>query len=110
VVLEDDIEGGDAVETVRFALDGSSYEIDLNSKNAKKLRDSLATYLAAGRKVGRGGLVVGGRTARGRGGATSDREQNKAIRDWAKKSGRKVSDRGRIPAEIVEEYHARAGR
>jgi hypothetical protein len=110
VVLEDDLEGGDAAETVKFALDGVSYEIDLNSRNAKKLRDSLATYLAKGRKVGRGGVVVGGRTARGRGGAAGDREQNKAIREWAKKSGKKVSDRGRIPQEIVEEYHQRAGR
>jgi len=110
VVLEDDLDGGDAAETVKFALDGVSYEIDLNNKNAKKLRDSLASYVAAGRKVGRGGVVVGGRTARGRGGAAGDREQNKAIREWAKKSGKKVSDRGRIPQEIVDDYHAKAGR
>ena len=110
VVLEDDLEGGDAEETVKFSLDGVSYEIDLNGKNAKKLRDSLSAYVSASRKVGRGGVVVGGRTARGRGGAVSDREQNKAIREWAKKAGKNVSDRGRIPQEIVDEYHAKAGR
>lgn len=110
VVLEDDLDGGDAAETIKFAVDGVSYEIDLNPKNAKKLRDAVAPYVAAGRKVGRGGVVVGGRTARGRGSAASDREQNRAIREWAKKAGRQVSDRGRIPQEIVEEYHAKAGR
>jgi hypothetical protein len=109
VVLEDDLDGGDADETVRFALDGAFYEIDLNDKNAKRLRESLATYVAVARRAGRGGIVVGGRTARGRS-AASDREQNKAIRDWAKKAGKKVSDRGRIPQEVVEEYHAKAGR
>lgn len=110
VVLEDDLEGGEAVETVKFGLDGVSYEIDLNAKNAKKLRDALAAFVAAARKAGRGGLTVGGRTARGRGGAVSDREQNRAIREWAKKAGKKVSERGRIPQEIVDEYHAKAGR
>jgi Lsr2 len=109
VVLEDDLEGGDAVETVKFAIDGSFYEIDLNSKNAKKLRDSLTRYVAAGRKVGRQAPTAA-RTPRGRVGAAGDREQNRAIREWAKKAGRKVSERGRIPQEIVEEYHAKAGR
>ncbi len=110
VVLEDDLDGGDAAETIKFAVDGVSYEIDLNAKNAKRLRDAVAPYLAAGRKVGRGGVVAGGRTARGRASAAGDREQNRAIRDWAKKAGRQVSDRGRIPQEIVDEYHAKAGR
>ena len=108
--LVDDLDGGDADETVKFALDGVQYEIDLSQKNADKLRDLFAQYVAAGTKVGRGGVVVGGRAARGRGGATADREQNKAIRAWAKKEGRDISDRGRIPQEIVDEYHAKAGR
>jgi hypothetical protein len=108
--LVDDIDGGDAEETVKFALDGIQYEIDLSKKNAGKLRDAFAPYVGAGTRVGRGGVVVGGRTARGRGGAAADREQNKAIRAWAKKAGKDISDRGRIPQEIVDEYHARAGR
>jgi len=108
--LVDDLDGGDADETVKFALDGVQYEIDLSSANAEKLRDVFAPYVAAGTKVGRGGVVVGGRAARGRGGATADREQNKAIREWAKKEGREISDRGRIPQEIVDEYHSKAGR
>jgi len=108
--LVDDLDGGDADETVKFALDGIQYEIDLSKKNAAKLRDVIAPYMASGSKVGRGGVVVGGRAARGRGGAAADREQNKAIRAWAKKTGKDISDRGRIPQTIVDEYHAKAGR
>ncbi|WP_332367310.1 MULTISPECIES: histone-like nucleoid-structuring protein Lsr2 [unclassified Micromonospora] len=107
--LVDDLDGGDADETVKFALDGVQYEIDLSASNAGKLRDVFAPYIASGTKVGRGGVVVGGRAARGRGGATADREQNRAIREWAKKAGKDISDRGRIPQEIVDEYHAKAG-
>ena len=103
--LVDDLDGGDADETVKFALDGIQYEIDLSDKNADKLRDLFAPYVAAGSKVGRCGVVGGGRAARGRGGATADREQNKAIREWAKKNGKDISDRGRIPQEIVDEFH-----
>lgn len=105
--LVDDIDGGDADETVKFALDGIQYEIDLSEKNAAELREVFAQYVGSGTKVARGGVVVGGRAARGRGGAAADREQNKAIREWAKKSGRDISDRGRIPQEIVDEYHAK---
>ena len=105
--LVDDLDGGDADETVKFALDGIQYEVDLSGKNAEKLRDIFAAYVGAGAKVARGGVVVGGRAARGRGGATADREQNRAIREWAKKAGKDISDRGRIPQEIVDEFHAR---
>jgi Lsr2 len=110
--LVDDLDGGDADETVKFALDGIQYEIDLSEKNADKLRELIAPYVGAGTKIGRGGVVVGGRAAaaRGRGGAAADREQNKAIRTWAKREGKSISDRGRIPQEIVDEYHAKAGR
>jgi hypothetical protein len=111
VVLEDDLDGGDAAETIRFALDGTSYEIDLNNKNAKKLRDSLASYVTAGRKVGRGGIVLGsGRSGRPRATTGGDREQSRAIREWARKAGKQVSDRGRIPQDVVDAYHAKAGR
>src|SRR5919199_5694831 len=73
--LVDDLDGGDADETVKFALDGIQYEIDLSEKNATKLREILAPYVAAGSRVARGGVVGGGRAARGRGGAAADREQ-----------------------------------
>jgi hypothetical protein len=110
--LVDDLDGGEADETVKFSLDGVQYEIDLSHNNASKLRDLLAPYVAGGSKVGRitTAPIGGGRAARSRGGATADREQNRAIREWAKKSGREISDRGRIPQEIVDEFHAQAGR
>jgi hypothetical protein len=111
-VLTDDLDGGEAEETVKFGLDGVQYEIDLSSKNAGKIRDALAPFVGAGRKIGRGGVVPGGRaaTARGRGGAAADRDQNRAIREWAQGKGIPVSDRGRIKQEIVDRYHAEAGR
>ncbi|GAA3776492.1 Lsr2 family protein [Plantactinospora mayteni] len=108
--LVDDLDGGEADETVKFALDGVQYEIDLSSSNADKLRNAFAPYTASGQKIGRSAVVVGGRVARSRGSATADREQNKAIRAWAKKEGREISDRGRIPQEITDEYHAKAGK
>ncbi|MFG1661336.1 Lsr2 family protein [Micromonospora chersina] len=117
--LIDDLDGGDADETVRFGLDGVQYEIDLSAANAEKLREVFAPYTVHGTKVGRGGLASGGRVFRGAVGvaggravhagvgATADREQNKAIRAWAKKAGKDISDRGRIPQEIVDEYQRR---
>jgi hypothetical protein len=105
VTLVDDLDGGAADETVSFAIDGASYEIDLSGKNAQKLRDAVTPYLGAARKVGRV-AARSGRGGRSGGSATVDREQNQAIREWAKKKGLNVSERGRIPAEIVERYHA----
>lgn len=101
VILEDDIDGGTAVETVTFGIDGSNYEIDLSKKNAAKLRDALAPYVGAGRRAGRSAAAGrrGARTA-----VRSDRERIQAIREWARSNGYAVSDRGRIPATIVEAY------
>jgi hypothetical protein len=111
-VLVDDLDGGDAEETVKFALDGIQYEIDLSAKNASKLREALSPYLSAGTKIGRGAVLAGGRAAgRARaGGAGGDRDQNRAIREWAQSKGIPVSDRGRIKQEIVDRYNAEAGR
>lgn len=108
VVLEDDLDGGKADETLKFGLDGVAYEIDLSKENAATMREALAPYVAGARKSSRGGVVVGGRSARGS--AAADREQNKAIRAWAKRKGKSISGRGRIPQSIVDEYHAAAGR
>ncbi|MBW8766819.1 MAG: Lsr2 family protein [Geodermatophilales bacterium] len=107
VILSDDLdENLTADETVSFSLDGTSYEIDLADKNAKEMRDALARYVSAARKVGRGGTrASGGGRSRATGGRM-DREQAGAIRDWARKNGHAVSDRGRIPASVVEAYEA----
>lgn len=104
VSLIDDLDGDRAEETVEFGLDGKTYEIDLSSSNADKLRDALSGYVAAARKAGRrrAGSAPGTAPVRRAG---VDREQNQAIREWARKRGMKVSDRGRIPAEVLDAYH-----
>jgi hypothetical protein len=101
VVLVDDLDGGPAEETVQFALDSVSYEIDLNAENAQTLRDALAVYVGHGRKLG-------GRRSAGRGGArkTSRSSETAQIRTWAKEQGLPVNERGRIPATIVAQYEA----
>ncbi len=109
IELLDDIDGSKAEETLKFGLDGTLYEIDLNAKHADKLRSALEQYVSHARKVGRGQVVPSGR-GRGVAPARSDREQNQAVRDWAKAKGLGVSDRGRIPASVVEQYHQAAGR
>jgi hypothetical protein len=108
VHLLDDIDGTNADETLKFALDGTLYEIDLNTKHAEKLRSALAQYVTHARRIGRGGVVA--TRGRARVPARTDREQNQAIRDWAKAKGLDVSNRGRIPANIVEQYQKEAGR
>jgi nucleoid-associated protein Lsr2 len=110
VHLIDDIGGGKADETVRFGLDGVNYEIDLSAKNAGQLRSAFAKYVGAGTRLGRGQVVTTGRGRRGAAPAHSDRAQNQAIREWAKRKKIGLSDRGRIPRHIVEQYQAEAGR
>ena len=114
VRLVDDLDGEAADETVEFGIDGKSYEIDLSKENASRLRDVLADFVSAARRAGgrrRGGGSAGTSTASGgagtapKGRSAIDREQNQAIREWARKRGMKVSDRGRIPAEVLEAYH-----
>lgn len=109
VELVDDIDGSAAAETVEFGLDGVTYEIDLSYANAAELRDSLAQFLEYARRSG-GRKRAGRRPAGGGQSATVDREQNQAIREWARKNGYELSDRGRIPTEVVEAFHASDGK
>lgn len=97
-VLTDDVDGGEATETIAFALDGSNYEIDLSGKNADKLRKALKPWVEAGRKV-RGPSRRGRRSSDGSGSLDT-----KSIREWASAAGIKVSSRGRIPADVVKQY------
>ncbi len=110
VHLLDDIDGSQADETLKFGLDGTNYEIDLSAKHADKLRTSLEEYIRSARRVGRGLVMSTARTARRGRPAKADRVQNQAIREWAKRKGIGLSDRGRIPRNIVEQYEAEAGR
>lgn len=100
VVLVDDLDGGAADETVSFALDGVSYEIDLSSANAAKLRDDLSSWVGHARRVG-------GRSRSGRKGGRASGGESAAIRAWARSNGYTVNERGRIPAEVKAAYDAR---
>ncbi len=111
VQLLDDIDGSEAESTVEFALDGVTYTIDLSADNAAELRDSLAPYVASARRTGgrkRTGAKSNKTAAKsgkaGKAPTAADRERNQAIREWARQQGMQVSDRGRIPAEIVDAY------
>jgi hypothetical protein len=99
VILVDDIDGGPAEETLSFSLDGVSYEIDLSTANAAKLRDSVAPYVGTARRVG-------GRSSAGRGRARRGSGDNRTaqIREWARANGHPVNERGRVAASIVAAY------
>jgi hypothetical protein len=99
VLLVDDLDGGEAIETVSFGLDGNSFEIDLSSANADKLRKELALYTEHARKVS-------APTRRRRPRTGPGRQRSAEIREWAKQRGYHVNERGRIPASIVSEYEA----
>lgn len=100
VLLIDDVDGGNADETIRFGLDGVDYEIDLSAKNAGKLRDVLAKYVGEARRVG------GRRRTRRKDASAGPASDAATIRDWAKENGWEVSDRGRVSTEIREAYAA----
>jgi hypothetical protein len=105
-LLVDDIDGGKAVETVTFGLDGQRYEIDLGKRNADRLRAALAPYIEAGRRL------VASQAGRGR--RTQYVVQHRvdvaadprAVRAWARANRITIPERGRIPASVIEQYHA----
>ncbi len=99
VLLIDDLDGSSADETVSFGLDGRTYEIDLSKKNADKLRKVLEPYVENARRArpsGRKRATL----------AAGSRQRSAEIRRWAKSVGIEVSDRGRIPANVIEKYEA----
>jgi hypothetical protein len=98
VALEDDLDGGPADETVRFGFQGDAYEIDLSSKNARAFRKQLKPFVEHAREAGRGPA----RQAR----TAASRQRSGDVRAWAKDHGIAVSDRGRIPANVLEQYQA----
>jgi Lsr2 len=110
VQLLDDIDGAAADETLKFGLDGVNYEIDVCAKHADRLRKDLAKFILNGRRIGRGGITPAQRRHPTAAPARSDRAQNQAIREWAKRKKIQLSDRGRIPADVIAQYEAAAGR
>jgi len=102
ILFTDDLDGSAAEGTVRFGLDGTEYEIDLNAEHAQQLRDALAAYVQASRREGNGSR----RPARA-GRKTSPTGVNTTeVREWAKAQGIEVKDRGRVPAELVVKFKA----
>jgi Lsr2 len=101
----DDIDGSAAEGTVRFALDGTEYEIDLNTKHADALRKALAKYIDVARRTTGGAR----RSARGGRRASASGVNTTEVREWAKAQGIEVKDRGRVPAELVVRFRAATG-
>src|SRR4051812_47373312 len=99
IVMEDDIDGSKATQTVRFALDGTEYSIDLSDRNAEKLRGDMEKWIKAAQKTG-------GRRSTSRKSAPTDKSQMAAMRTWLREQGQDVSSRGRIPANLQELYHS----
>lgn len=97
--LIDDIDGSEATETVRFSYRGTDYEVDLSERNSAKMDKALARYVAAARKVKgtRPGRSVVAR-------ASSGGVDSKVVREWARGEGIEVSDRGRVPSDVVGQY------
>lgn len=97
----------EGTESIAFALDGNAYEIDVCAKHAGKLRDAFAPYVGAARRGGSGGSARRGRrgsgSSRGRGGS---RGRAASIREWARGQGIEVSERGRVPADVIAKYEA----
>jgi hypothetical protein len=102
-LLIDDLDGSEAAGTVRFGLDGTEYEIDLSAARSDELRKALERYIAHARRAG--GTARGAARSR-RGSAAVDTAK---VREWAKGQGIEVKDRGRVQADVLEQYKAAAG-
>ena len=100
-VITDDIDGSKGAQTVSFALEGTEYTVDLNTRNLKKLRDVLGPYIEAGEKVSRS------RRSSKRGSAsTAGKSSSAEIRAWARDNGMDVPNRGRIPQAVADAWEA----
>jgi len=103
VQLEDDLTGGPAEETVRFAVDGTDYELDLNARNAADLRHRFAAFVEHAR------LARPRRPSHGRTRTTASRERTRQMRAWAEQHGIAIADRGRLPRHVIQEYEQAHG-
>lgn len=101
VTLIDDLDGGKADETVTFGLDGKQYVIDLSGKNATKLRESFAKYVAVARKERTAGSAGRGTVRK------SPTDVNTSdVREWARSEGYEVSERGRVSKDLIVKFQA----
>lgn len=102
VSLKDDLDGGPASETVRFALAGTEFEIDLSEKNARAFREQIDPFVEHARRPSRAAKARKARRS------TAGRERTADIRAWARDHGLTINERGRIPASITRQYQAAA--
>ena len=105
-LLIDDLDGSEAEGTIRFGLDGTEYEIDLNAEHAQALREALARYVGSARRAGGGAR----RPARGGRRTPAGGVDSTEVREWAKAQGIEVKDRGRVPADLVVKFKAATGK
>ncbi len=111
VVLQDDLDGSEKdVRTVKFGFEGAHYEIDLGPKNFDKLAEALAPFVEAARKDNSSRRSAGPTTKAKNLSAAEQRAFNQRVREWAKSQKQKVSERGRVPAKLIEAYHAAGNR
>jgi hypothetical protein len=103
VLFTDDIDGGEAEGTVRFAIDGTDYEIDLSAQHGEELRGVFKTYIAHARKIS-GSARGAGRSAR-----KPNAIDTVAARAWARENGYDIKERGRVAAEVVTKYREATG-
>jgi hypothetical protein len=103
--LIDDLDGSEAQRTVSFAWDGRAYEVDLSRKNLAAFEKTMKPYLAAARSAR---ATTARSSGRRRPAATSARRRRdlQAIREWARRNGHEVSDRGRVSDAVIEAYEA----
>jgi hypothetical protein len=107
IQMTDDLDGSEATQSIEFSFRGKSYTIDLNDSNASDFDDAIAPYIAAAQPSG------GAQPARSSARRTSTPSQRvsgdadpKQVRAWAEANGVTVSPRGRIKADILEQYRA----
>lgn len=109
IILTDDIDGSEAAETVKFSLDGTDFEIDLTQAHASELRDSLAKFIDAGRKLGRSGQALTPKRNGRKAAAVDSTPAPSEVREWAKAQGIEVSDRGRVSLDLIAKFQTAQG-
>lgn len=107
VITYSDLSGEEGASQITFSFSGSTYEIDLTGKEQDQLAAALQPYVSSGRRIsGRGTPKVAVAPVSRRGKAAEARPNPRDVRAWAAKKGIKVSDRGRVPASVMEQYLA----
>ena len=107
VITYSDLSGKEGASAVTFGFSGSTYEIDLTGKEQDELAATLQPYVASGRRLsGRGAAKAPAAVARRAKAAVEARPNPRDVRAWAAKKGIKVSDRGRVPATVMDRYLA----